>query len=88
MGSTRYVTRHNNDELYEMMNSILPIEVEKIQGFDDWVGSVKYLEYILDLDAQIVVNIDLDCFIFDWGVVEELIKDMKDNHLLLRRLYL
>lgn len=81
MGSTRYVTRHNNDELYEMMNSILPIEVEKIQGFDDWVGSVKYLEYILDLDAQIVVNIDLDCFIFDWGVVEELIKDMKDSKL-------
>jgi hypothetical protein len=70
------------------MNSILPIEVEKIQGFDDWVGAVKYLEHILDLDAQIVVNIDLDCFIFDWGVVEELIKDMKDNHLLLRRLYL
>lgn len=77
----RYVTRHNNDELYEMMNSLLPIEVEKIQGFDDWVGAVKYLEHILESETKLVVNIDLDCFIFDWSVVEELIKDMNDCNL-------
>ena len=74
----RYVTRHNNDELYEMMTSLIPVEVEKIQSFDDWVGAVKYLEHILESETKLVVNIDLDCFIFDWSVVEELIKDMSN----------
>lgn len=79
ISKVRYVTRHNNDELYTMMNSLLPIEVEKIEGFNDWIGAVKYLEHILESENHMVVNIDLDCFIFDWSVVEELIKEMKNG---------
>jgi hypothetical protein len=73
-GKVIAVTRYNNEELFQMMQSLVPIPVQKIEGFDDWIGAVKYLEHILSIpDVDFIVNIDLDCFITDWSVIDELI---------------
>jgi hypothetical protein len=73
------VTRYNNEELFHMMQSLVPIPVQKIEGFDDWIGAVKYLEHILSIpDVDFIVNIDLDCFITDWSQVESIIEEMDE----------
>lgn len=73
------VTRYNNEELFQMMQSLVPIPVQKIEGFNDWIGAVKYLEHILSIpDVDFIVNIDLDCFVVDWSQVESIIEVMDE----------
>lgn len=68
-----------NGEYYEMMRQLIPpeIECERCENFNEWYHAKEYLEYILKSDADFVVNVDEDCFIYNWPAVIEIIKRMK-----------
>lgn len=71
-------TRSVHEDLYEKASAFWPAHIERkrITGMDDWRDALTYLHELLRIDADFVVNCDEDCFIYDWGVVEELIADM------------
>lgn len=64
-------TRSNNDQLYNLMRSLIPADVEciKVTGYDHWTQAADYLYHIIDTGAEWVVNVDIDCFIYDWPSV-------------------
>lgn len=68
-------TRSRNAELYAKASAFWPAEIqrERITGMDTYQDALNYLHRILNLDADLVVNIDEDCFVFDWTVVDELL---------------
>jgi hypothetical protein len=69
-------TRSRNAELYAKASAFWPAEIqrERITGMDTYQDALNYLHRILNLDADLVVNIDEDCFVFDWTVVDELVR--------------
>lgn len=71
-------TRSINEDLYGMASSFWPAHIERkrITGMDDWRDALTYLHALLNIDADYVVNCDEDCFVFDWGVVEDIITHM------------
>jgi hypothetical protein len=72
-------TRHNNDELFDMMQGLIPVYVNKGDGFNYWEQATDYIQWVLEQKDDIAVNIDLDCFIFDWSAVED-IADYMEEH--------
>ncbi len=75
-------SRSNNDFLFDRMKSFIPegIEVIKCDQFQDWHQADKYLYHIIDnCPTRWAVNIDIDCYVYDWS---ELLKDVKfiDRH--------
>lgn len=71
-------TRSSNDALYARMREFIPehIECERCTQFQEWWQAKDYLMYIMKSDADIVINCDEDCFITDWGIVNELIYEL------------
>lgn len=66
-------TRSNNDELYDLMRSLIPADIEciKVTGYDHWTQAADYLYHIIDTGIDIVMNVDIDCFIYNWDRVFE-----------------
>ncbi len=75
-------TRSRNAELYAKASAFWPAEIqrERITGMDTYQDALNYLHRILQLDADLVVNIDEDCFVFDWSVVDEMLKGVWNDH--------
>ena len=75
------VTRSVTPDLYSMMSGLIPSEIRKrkYKGFDRSEDCLYYLIEILKDNREWIVNVDDDCFIHDWSVVEDLILYMKDN---------
>jgi hypothetical protein len=71
-------TRYNNEELFQMMRSFMPSDVEIVKGedFNDWTQASDYLHWVLEQDVDFAINVDLDCFIFDWPEVINLMDFM------------
>lgn len=71
-------TRSANEDLYAMASSFWPAHIarRRMTGFDHWRDALHYLHEILNTDADVVVNCDEDCFVHDWGQVEQLIGAM------------
>lgn len=71
-------TRYNNEELFQMMRSFIPPDVEVVKGedFNDWTQASDYLHWVLEQDVDFAINVDLDCFIFDWPEVINLMDFM------------
>jgi len=76
--NTRIFTRSMNDQLYAMASEFWPGEIEKEQctQFNYWEGALDFLYYILDSGCDYAIVIDEDCFVFDWEVVDYLVKKM------------
>lgn len=76
-------TRGLNGELYNRMVEFLPDMVLKYRlcGMDGDNGSIDYLHSILQTDEEWVVNIDEDCFVYDWDMIEQIIIHMRRNNL-------
>jgi len=72
-------TRYNNEELFKMMQSLVPYDVIKGTDFNHWTDASSYLQWVIEKGDDIAVNIDLDCFVTDWSVVEELVRDFKNG---------
>lgn len=64
-------TRSMNDEYFGLMRSLLPddLDHERCQQFQEWWQAKDYIHHVLQSDADIVINIDEDCFIYDWTAV-------------------
>jgi hypothetical protein len=72
-------TRYNNEELFNMMQSLVPIEVVKGDAFNHWEQASDYLQWVLEHEDETAINIDLDCFIFDWSAVEDITAYMVEH---------
>lgn len=72
-------TRSANEELYQRASAFWPAHIERrrLTGYDHWRDALHYLHDILSLDADVVVNCDEDCFVFDWAQVEQTISVMR-----------
>lgn len=75
----RIYTRHNNDELFDMMQGFIPLPVIKCDTFNHWEEAADYIAHVIEQRDDVAVNVDLDCFIFDWAVVEELAAYMVEH---------
>lgn len=71
-------TRSMNDEYFGLMRSLLPadLEHERCQQFHEWWQAKDYIHHVLQSDADIVINIDEDCFVYNWEFVTTLIAAM------------
>lgn len=71
-------TRSSINELYDMAMSFIPEHIEKIRcdQFGKWWEASDYLHHIINEGIEWVVNIDDDCFVTDWGEVENTIEMM------------
>lgn len=72
-------TRSNNDQLYDMMQSLLPLPARKCDWFNHWTDAVSYLSFIIQQGEGWIVNCDNDCFIHNWSEVQALIIYMQEN---------
>jgi hypothetical protein len=72
-------TRFNNEELFDMMQGLVPVDVTKGEDFNYWEQATDYIQWVLEQQDDIAVNIDLDCFIFDWSVVEDIASYMAEH---------
>ncbi len=74
-------TRSCNDILYRRMESLLPAHITRIRymGLNHWSDALTYLEKILTLDYDYIVNIDEDCFITDWTKIDQIIEFMAQD---------
>lgn len=74
-------TRSCNDLLYTRMESFLPEHIPRIRymNMNHWTDALTYLEKILQLDYDYIINIDEDCFITDWTKVDQLIEFMSQD---------
>lgn len=73
----RAYTRYNNEELFLKTGQLIPIGIKKGHGFNDWRQAATYLEWVIEHGDTLAINIDLDCFVTDWGVICALIQDFK-----------
>lgn len=60
-----------NDEYFGLMRSFLPdsLEHERCTQFQEWWQAKDYIHHVLQSDADIVINIDEDCFVYDFKKV-------------------
>jgi len=75
------VTRSNNQVLYERASSFWPTHVprHRLTGYDHWRDALSYLHDVQNVEADVVVNCDEDCYILHWDAVERLIQRMRDG---------
>ena len=75
-------TRSQNDILYARMERFLPGDLPRIRymGMNHWSDALTYLESILKLDYDYIVNVDEDCFITDWSKVLMHISIMQEHY--------
>lgn len=79
-------TRSLNKEYYDLMRGLIPpeIECERCTQFNEWWHAKDYIDYILHDDADFIINVDDDCFIYDWerilGMVEIMQLDKFTNY--------
>jgi len=61
------------------MQSLCPYEVIKGEGFNHWTHAADYLEWVVSHGDEVAMNIDIDCFITDESVLNQLIKDFREG---------
>lgn len=72
-------TRYNNETLFKYCQSLCPYPIIKGDGFNDWRDAATYLEWVVSHWDRVAMNIDIDCFITDHLVLDELIQDFQDG---------
>jgi hypothetical protein len=77
-------SRSNNDVLFERMKGFIPegYNVVKCDQFNEWWEAADYLYHIIDnCPTRWAINIDIDCFVYNWGRLLELIEYMDEGHI-------
>jgi len=76
--NVKIVTRTYGKKLHEYCKKFidLPYEIVPIKK----LGNKQYMEKILSLDADFIINIDEDCFIYDNNEILDLMQYMIDNN--------
>lgn len=77
-------TRAQNRVLCERMLEFIPAEVQRVghTGYNTWKSAVTFLHDAIDRTEDMLVVVDEDAFIVDWGAVEEICTYMKENGVL------
>lgn len=76
-------TRCFDDFLFNRMREFIPdsVQVIKCTQFNSFQGAADYLYYVIDNAEEYAINIDIDCFIYSWDLVLEMIAKMKDDNI-------
>ena len=95
-------SRSRQGDIWDKMKEFIPSDIEcvRVTGYDHWRSALHYLIDLLKYDVDYVVNVDIDCFIYDWRKVMDIIHqlenssnvfagmpDNKDNHIYRKNLY-
>jgi hypothetical protein len=72
-------TRYNNETLFQRCQDFVPHTITKGENFNHWWDAAHYLTWVIEKRDQLAINIDVDCFITDWSVVEQLVSDFKQG---------
>lgn len=74
-------TRSCNVLLYSRMEQFIPANIPRIRymGMNHWSDALTYLEKILTLDYDYIINVDEDCFVTDWTKIDQLIQLMSKD---------
>ena len=72
-------TRSMNKVLHDKMKSLIPIECVRVVEMDNHEDCSNYLHYLFQLEDEWVINVDEDCFIFDWDEVLSILEYMKKH---------
>jgi len=69
-------TRSRSEDLYALSSSFFPDSVcrHRFVNYDHWSDALRYLKDIQNLDYDFIINIDEDCFVYDWERLESFIK--------------
>jgi hypothetical protein len=75
------VTRSINDTLYSRSQSLLtlPYPRRRITGMNHWIHAREYLHLLFEYDVDWIINVDEDCFVFDNGRIEGLLRHMEEK---------
>lgn len=67
-------TRSRDLKLYDRMREFIPADIvcHRCTQFQEWHHADDYLLYILDNARGIAINIDEDCFITNWNMLESM----------------
>lgn len=74
-------SRSREGDIWDKMKIFIPDQIEcaRVWGYDSWRGALYYLLDILNSDADYVVNVDIDCFIYDWSIVNLMIERLEQS---------
>ena len=74
-------TRSINDELYNMMRSTIPAEVEcvKMTGYNGWEDALRFIKDVIERCPDYAVIVDEDMFFHDWDKVAGIVNHMIEN---------
>jgi len=75
-------SRSNNDFLFERMKEFIPegYNIVKCDQFNEWHEADDYLYHIIDTcPTRWAINIDIDCYVFKWKFIFEIIDSMRKN---------
>lgn len=77
--------RCNNPRLYEKMLDFIPdtVKVLPIMHMDEWQDASRYLYKIIgEYPTKYAINIDIDCFVFNWPAVIDMVEYMRVNEMM------
>jgi len=74
-------TRSINDELYAMMRSTIPPEVEciKLTGYNGWEDALRFIKDVIERCPDFAVIVDEDMFFHDWDKVQGMVNHMIEH---------
>lgn len=76
-------TRSRSDALYAKASEFWPADIprHRVQHMHGWHAAAEYLWALTQLDADLVVNCDEDCFVHSWDVVDALLHEMASKRI-------
>jgi len=65
-------TRSRSDELYTMASSFWSPEIprKRFTGYNNYTDALKYLINVLNAPYDYIINIDEDCFVYNFGAID------------------
>ena len=73
-------TRFSNLTLYKRMREFIPEQIKcwSHSGHNHYTDALWYLVHIINTaECEYIVNVDEDCYIYDWQKVEEIVDQMQ-----------
>lgn len=72
-------TRSRSLELYNLSGEFIPVQRKRYTNYNHYKDALTYLLDILNEPTDYVVNIDEDCFVYDFEKVYSIIEVMKST---------
>ena len=81
MAKIKVYSRSREGDTWDKMKTFIPDEIEcaRVWGYDSWRGALYYLLDILNSDNDYIVNVDIDCFIYDWSIVNQIVSQLDES---------